>query len=191
MPDLRSSRLRTRPLSFSTPHSLSRAPLSNPMPPCLSVPHRTLDPPHAPKTFIDQTAPESETSSHLPIHTSADRPRSLPCIIIARIQERAAQRLLVTGQLTRSWALTRRHAARAIGRHICTFDIGGKRATATPLRQESSASWLGGDQLVSVMAVARSPPEKHCAQLLSHEDERGRRVLFVLVLSRLGKLDCW
>lgn len=90
-PDLRFSRVRTRPLSFPTPpHSLQGSTPPNPMPPCLSVPHRTLDPPHAPETSIATKRRQVKARSTLQPTT---RPRGerashmLPCIA-AWIQEK-------------------------------------------------------------------------------------------------------
>lgn len=178
--------------------TLSKSPtskLSTPMPPpCLSVPHRTLDPPNGPKTSIVHTAPSRDVKWNpdprfsRPPGREAKRP---PMHCMRGSKKRAARRLLVTGRPTRSWVLTRdRPCWRSLfgtsHLHFRYRRPNRKRLSASP-RAVVLLGWTG-DQLVLMMAVARWLPKKHCARLLSHEGERGH-TSFVLVVPRVGIVD--
>ena len=127
-------------------HTLSKSPtskLSTPMPPpCLSVPHRTLDPPNGPKTSIVHTAPSRDVKWNpdprfsRPPGREAKRP---PMHCMRGSKKRAARRLLVTGRPTRSWVLTRdRPRWRSLfgTSHLHFRYRSAKSANVSPLRQE-------------------------------------------------------
>lgn len=123
------------------------APLVNSPPPCLllhACPFRTE---HSGRpTERPPNVQRSDSNTARDVKSNLDprfsRPpgreaRSLPCIITARIQERAARRLLVTGRPTRSWVLTRdRPCWRSLfgtsHLHSRYRSVEGKRLSASP-----------------------------------------------------------